>query len=1020
MPALKVLQATEVRRAFLQPSHDDVCEPPVLDAAVDVTRDGPSGVYSLRMLRVAPHADVLVELVEWWEDVAESGVHSQAVILPVPHSWGRTTILSDFADTVAASTTIGELVRIDGLQAPDGRGLQAWWLGAQLLNQVRIHSSMLELLGFGRPSAAAQQGLGVAGLFVAPPVAAELLIASTGVGAAARLWDQSAAGEQGQLARAAAAVARLSVSLPMALVLDNADRLDPSVALVMIESLVDRHNGQVLVVATTSPESPLLSELRSRARYGLTQGRVHTVDVDPAMGYSQRVDLAKQLHPGLPAGAAERISQRTTTFTDVFAVASADRLTEFNGSDDEPGVLAVIDQLVNARAHRPAPSFAAVIIGWAGGMLHAQQAERALEAVNGGPLGPDEHLVLAGSLIRLLDPAAPEIHGATVTLSLAHRRAIAEAVLDQAELINRATDSSIVDRVVAARAAHLVRDDISDTGRLLKVQVRLTLNLEQLGDLGAALTIAKAALHDTSQVPVGRHSQDARGALEAAMIRLSASAPHEDDDPLVRAAITRAMAGGAAVGLEARVWAAVNLLSQPGKRQAGLRLTDTIARELQARDDLGPTADSWRLLLAFHAGRAEHPQTAQHLLAPLLIGPAPDARSDTARQVLFAVAGPGADTRLQLILLQADLNETPHDAIEDRLRLHHALGAGYARLGDYPQALIHAKQEYPLRAARQGAAHPHTLDTRSNIAGWTGECGEAGQALRLFQDLLPEQERVLGQNHPDTLITRHNIAGWTGQCGDDRKALRLYRALLPDQQRVLGRDHPNTMSTRNNIAFRTGQCGDDREALRLFQELLSDRRRISGPDHPDTLIIRNNVASWTGECGDAGQALLLFQELLSDRRRVSGPDHPNSLITRHNIAFWTSRCGDAKEALRLYRELLPDQQRVLGPDHPKALNTRNNIAFCTGKCGDAEEALRLYRELLPDQQRVSGPDHPDTLNIRNNFAFWTSQCGDARETLRLYRELLPDQLRVLGPEHPDILNTRNNIAYWTRKTGDAK
>jgi hypothetical protein len=38
-----------------------------------------------------------------------------------------------------------------------------------------------------------------------------------------------------------------------------------------------------------------------------------------------------------------------------------------------------------------------------------------------------------------------------------------------------------------------------------------------------------------------------------------------------------------------------------------------------------------------------------------------------------------------------------------------------------------------------GADHPDTLEIRNNIAGWTGESGEASEALRLFRDLLPDK-----------------------------------------------------------------------------------------------------------------------------------------------------------------------------------------------------------------------------------------------------------------------------------------
>jgi hypothetical protein len=94
--------------------------------------------------------------------------------------------------------------------------------------------------------------------------------------------------------------------------------------------------------------------------------------------------------------------------------------------------------------------------------------------------------------------------------------------------------------------------------------------------------------------------------------------------------------------------------------------------------------------------------------------------------------------------------------------------------------------------------HPVTLRTRSNVVGWTGECGDARGALRLFQALLPNQ-RVLGSNHPDTLTTRHNVARRTGACGDAHEALRLSQALLADRERVLGPHHPDTLRTRETI-----------------------------------------------------------------------------------------------------------------------------------------------------------------------------------------------------------------------------
>ena len=228
---------------------------------------------------------------------------------------------------------------------------------------------------------------------------------------------------------------------------------------------------------------------------------------------------------------------------------------------------------------------------------------------------------------------------------------------------------------------------------------------------------------------------------------------------------------------------------------------------------------------------------------------------------------------------------------------------------------------------------PDILATRSHIAFWTGETGDAHTALVLFTALLPDRERVLGKDHPDTLTTRNNIAYWTGETGDASTALTLSRALLRDQERVLGKDHPDTLTTRNNIAYWTGETGDASTALTLSRALLRDQERVLGKDHSDTLTTRNNIAYCTGETGDASTALALFIALLPDQEWVLGKDHPDTLTTRSNIASWTDKAGDARTALALFTALLPDRERVLGKDHPDTCITREWMSLLTERLG---------------------------------------------------------------------------------------
>ena len=219
---------------------------------------------------------------------------------------------------------------------------------------------------------------------------------------------------------------------------------------------------------------------------------------------------------------------------------------------------------------------------------------------------------------------------------------------------------------------------------------------------------------------------------------------------------------------------------------------------------------------------------------------------------------------------------------------------------------------------------------------------------------------------PDYLYNSQQYRPVDRRVRRSREALRLFEALLPDQDRVLGPDHPETLKTRNNIGYSTGQSGDLHNALGLTEALLPDQERVLGPDDTITLTTRNNIAHWTGECGDPRGALRLFEALLPDQERVLGPDHPDTLRTRNNIAHWTGLCGDVREALRLVEALLPDQERVLGPDHPS--RSQSAIISPAGPANAGTLKRRcVCSSTASHQERVLGPDHPDTLRTRSEY-----------------------------------------------------
>jgi hypothetical protein len=260
------------------------------------------------------------ELAQWWDGLRLGGIGSHAVLLTGPAGWGRSTVLDQLPGIISrADAPIGLAVRINGRSLPDGPGLQApalrdGLLGAEVRRQAAALLCRSRLRGAPRLGTGSLLLTGMAGTI-------SLLRAGLAAAAAGGVADDCPASENGAAARAARVVAAVSASAPALVVIDDADYLEPGLAVTMIENLIDHHDSRVLVVAAVDLGSDLGAALTSRARYGPTAGRVHRADADPRMGYQSRAGLASELRPHLTAAQAQQLARQTRTFAEIFAAA---------------------------------------------------------------------------------------------------------------------------------------------------------------------------------------------------------------------------------------------------------------------------------------------------------------------------------------------------------------------------------------------------------------------------------------------------------------------------------------------------------------------------------------------------------------------------------------------------------------------------------------------------------------------------------------------------------------------------
>ena len=180
-------------------------------------------------------------------------------------------------------------------------------------------------------------------------------------------------------------------------------------------------------------------------------------------------------------------------------------------------------------------------------------------------------------------------------------------VLGQAVGLAADAGAGLVDRVVARQAAHHVRADLADRSALTRVQIGLIRGLEKLGDPDTAYEVATAALAELDALPPAERDAGQQQGLLMAALRLARSRDggDQDDDAAVAEAVELAgvRRGGGAdrsprVG---RGQPAAPARPSPGRAATG---PPGPPPNWKATASTVISPRQWRLLLAFHAGRA--------------------------------------------------------------------------------------------------------------------------------------------------------------------------------------------------------------------------------------------------------------------------------------------------------------------------------------------------------------------------------------------------------------------------------
>ncbi|HWE90190.1 MAG TPA: FxSxx-COOH system tetratricopeptide repeat protein [Pseudonocardiaceae bacterium] len=316
-----------------------------------------------------------------------------------------------------------------------------------------------------------------------------------------------------------------------------------------------------------------------------------------------------------------------------------------------------------------------------------------------------------------------------------------------------------------------------------------------------------------------------------------------------------------------------------------------------------------------------------------------------------------------------------------------------------------------------GLDHPTTLSSTVGLANVYRLSGRHAEAIELHEDTLGRRRGLLGDDDPATLSSANDLGYAYRAMGRYAEAIQLDEDTLARRQRLLGPDHPRTLNSASNLGYAYRAAGRLVDGIELYESTLFARRRVLGPDHPQTLVSASNLAFAYGSDGRLAESVNLHEVTFEQRQRLLGPEHPTTLISASNLARSYALAGRVDEAITLHETTLASRRRLLGPDHPTTLISAGHLAAAYALAGRADNAIALYESTLANRRRLLGPHSPRTLNTASGLAGSYAAAGRLAEAIELYEDTLSARRRVLGDDHPDTASSADGLAAAYGRTG---
>jgi tetratricopeptide (TPR) repeat protein len=352
---------------------------------------------------------------------------------------------------------------------------------------------------------------------------------------------------------------------------------------------------------------------------------------------------------------------------------------------------------------------------------------------------------------------------------------------------------------------------------------------------------------------------------------------------------------------------------------------------------------------------------------------------------------------------------------EGAYKVRFALGATLLTLESYAEAVPLLESAVRYSTEHHGATNWVTMRQRNDLGIAMNRAGNDDEALKVYEEVLEDQERELGPDAPDVASTLNNIGALLRDKGRFEEVLEIYERALEIRKNEFGWEHSDTAESLGNMGALMIDLEQYEDAWPYLQEALEVYGKVKGPGHLDNARPLWRMGSLLRREEKYAEAQPLYERVLKIREAALGQENRYVFESLDELGSVLAQQGAFEESQPYFERALEFSQRLYGENHPDTAMTLNKLASVLAEQQKYEEAQPFFERELAISDKIMGPDHPQTAQCLDNLA--NVLCHQD-----LYADAQPHleravEIKVFGDDYLGAAISMNNSAYLLQSMG---